>query len=257
MPRHIRSELAEIARELKALARWQQETGTDKIPADRLTTLVRQPPPDSWSEQPETPAAISSTEAPDGASASELLEQLRSETIGECQRCKLCDGRQNIVFGVGSPAARVMFVGEGPGADEDRLGEPFVGRAGQLLNRIISAMSLSREEVYIANIVKCRPPRNRDPEPDEVEACEPFLQTQIRIIRPEVIIALGRVAAVTLLRDDRALRQLRGHWHSYEGIPLIATYHPAFLLRSPNMKRACWEDIQLAMERLGLERPVD
>ena len=158
------------------------------------------------------------------------------------------------MFGVGSSRARLMFVGEGPGADEDRLGEPFVGKAGQLLDRIIErGMGLTRADVYIANIVKCRPPGNRDPEPDEVEACEPFLREQIRLVAPEVIVALGRVAAVTLLREDTSLGRLRNRWHSYEGIPLLATYHPAYLLRQPDMKRKAWEDVQTVMQRLGLE----
>jgi uracil-DNA glycosylase family 4 len=148
-----------------------------------------------------------------------------------------------------------MFVGEGPGANEDATGEPFVGRAGQLLDKIIAAMGMRRDDVYIANIVKCRPPGNRDPEPDEVAECEPFLKQQIAIIQPEAIVALGRVAAVTLLRVDSPLGRLRARWHSYEGIPLMPTYHPAFLLRSPDMKRKCWEDIQQVMRRLNLEPP--
>jgi len=148
-----------------------------------------------------------------------------------------------------------MFVGEGPGANEDRLGEPFVGRAGELLDRIIGAAGLRRQDVYIANIVKCRPPGNRDPEADEVEQCEPFLHAQIRIVAPEVVVALGRVAANTLLRTDQALGALRGRWHRYEGVALRATYHPAALLRNPDLKRACWDDVQEVMRRLGLERP--
>lgn len=149
-----------------------------------------------------------------------------------------------------------MFVGEGPGADEDRVGEPFVGKAGQLLTRIIEAgMGMKRAEVYIANIVKCRPPGNRNPEPDEVEQCEPFLKAQIRVIRPRVLIALGKYAAQTLLRDSTPITRLRGRWREYEGIPLMPTFHPAYLLRNPAEKRPVWEDIQNVLKFLGLPIP--
>ena len=175
------------------------------------------------------------------------------DVLGDCTRCKLHSGRRQIVFGVGDPNAAIMFVGEGPGADEDRVGEPFVGKAGQLLTKIIeSGMQLRRDEVYIANIVKCRPPRNRDPEPDEVEACEPFLKAQIRAVQPQVIIALGRYAAQTLLRDSTPITRMRGRWREYEGIPLMPTYHPAYLLRNPAEKRPVWEDIKLVMKKLGI-----
>ncbi len=177
--------------------------------------------------------------------------------LGACTRCKLHgQGRRQIVFGVGNPRADIMFVGEGPGAEEDRRGEPFVGKAGQLLTRIIEGgMGLKRDDVYIANIVKCRPPQNRDPEPDEVESCEPFLKAQIRVVQPNVIIALGRYAAQTLLRDSTAITRMRGRWREYEGIPLMPTYHPAYLLRNPAEKRPVWADIQGVMKRLGLELP--
>lgn len=149
-----------------------------------------------------------------------------------------------------------MFVGEGPGADEDRKGEPFVGKAGQLLTRIIqNGMQLRREDVYIANIVKCRPPRNRNPEPEEVEACEPFLKAQIRIIQPKVLVALGKYAAQTLLQTSTPITRLRGRWREYDGIPLMPTYHPAYLLRNPAEKRPVWEDIQEVMQRVGLPVP--
>ena len=176
--------------------------------------------------------------------------------LGPCVRCKLHKlGRKKIVFGVGPPNAEVMFVGEGPGADEDRVGEPFVGAAGQLLTKIIEGgMGFRRADVYIANIVKCRPPRNRNPEPDEVERCEPFLQAQIRVIRPKVLIALGKYAAQTLLRESTPITRLRGHWREYEGIPLMPTFHPAYLLRNPAEKRPVWEDIQNVLKFLG--RPV-
>ena len=164
-------------------------------------------------------------------------------------------GRKKIVFGVGPENAEVMFVGEGPGADEDRIGEPFVGAAGQLLTKIIEGgMGMPRSEVYIANIVKCRPPRNRNPEPDEVESCEPFLKAQIAVIRPRVVVALGKYAAQTLLRESTPITRLRGKWREYEGIPLMPTFHPAYLLRNPAEKRPVWEDIQSVLKFLG--RPV-
>lgn len=180
------------------------------------------------------------------------LDQLREE-IGDCVRCPLSEHRTNIVFGVGDPKARLMFVGEGPGQDEDRKGEPFVGRAGQLLTEIITkGMRLRREDVYIANVVKCRPPKNRNPEPDEVAACEPFLLRQIQIIAPEVVVALGKFAAQTLLRSATPISRLRGQWHDYHGIRLMPTFHPAYLLRNPREKRWVWEDIKQVMTVLEL-----
>ena len=173
------------------------------------------------------------------------------ERLGECTRCKLAAGRTKLVFGVGDPAAELMFVGEGPGEDEDRQGEPFVGRAGQLLTKMIEAMGYRREQVYIANVVKCRPPGNRNPEPDEIEACEPFLRGQIEAIRAKVIVALGKFAAQTLLRDTSAISRLRGRWFEYEGVRLMPTFHPAYLLRSPGEKAKAWEDLQLVMKELG------
>jgi DNA polymerase len=165
----------------------------------------------------------------------------------------LCQGRRNIVFGVGNPRARLVFVGEAPGREEDERGEPFVGEAGRLLDRILFAMGLAREEVYICNVEKCRPPGNRDPEPAEIEACEPYLQRQLAAIRPQLIVTLGRFAAQTLLRDQTPISRLRGHWRQYQGIPLMPTYHPAFLLRNPAEKRAVWEDMKQVMARLRLE----
>ena len=179
-----------------------------------------------------------------------LLEALRSE-IGDCKRCKLCKGRTNIVFGVGSPDAKLVFVGEGPGAEEDKQGIPFVGRAGQLLTKIIEAMKLSRDDVYIANVVKCRPPENRNPEPDEIAACSPFLMKQIEIIAPKVIVCLGTFAAQKFLNTEEKITALRGHFREVAGVKVMPTYHPAFLLRNPNMKKPVWEDMQLVMKELG------
>jgi DNA polymerase len=177
------------------------------------------------------------------------------EGLGECTRCKLAKGRHHLVFGVGAPQAELVFVGEGPGEDEDLQGEPFVGRAGQLLTKMIEAMGYARSEVYIANVVKCRPPGNRNPEPDEIEACEPFLRAQLAAIRPKVIVALGKFAAQTLLRDGTAISRLRGRWFTYEGVKLMPTFHPAYLLRSPAEKKKAWDDLQLVMKELGKTPP--
>ncbi|MCR4374096.1 MAG: uracil-DNA glycosylase, partial [Acidobacteria bacterium] len=165
--------------------------------------------------------------------------------MGDCTRCKLHTlGRQQVVFGVGNPNAELMFVGEAPGSEEDIQGVPFVGRAGQLLTKIIEAIGLRREDVYIANVIKCRPPANRNPEPDEVATCEPFLSRQIDIIRPRVIVALGTFAAHALLRTDAPISRIRGVVHEYRGAALIPTFHPAYLLRSPDRKRDVWEDMK-------------
>ena len=177
------------------------------------------------------------------------LEEVREE-IGDCKRCKLHRGRRNIVFGVGNPEADLMFVGEAPGADEDAQGIPFVGRAGQLLTRIIEAIGLQREQVYIANIIKCRPPGNRDPERDEVESCEGFLFQQIQAIDPMLVVALGRYAAQTLLQTQTAISRMRGKFFPYKGSLLIPTFHPSYLLRNPSAKRQVWEDMKAIRAKL-------
>ena len=189
------------------------------------------------------------------AGPQERLTHLEQVILGDCSRCKLHRSRTNIVFGVGSARADLVFVGEGPGGEEDRQGEPFVGKAGQLLTKMIGAMGLSREDVYICNVVKCRPPNNRDPQADEVAACEPFLKQQLATLSPKVIVTLGRYATQTLLQQDKPMGQLRGTWASYEGIPVMPTFHPAYLLRSPLKKREVWVDLQEVMARLGLQRP--
>jgi DNA polymerase len=188
----------------------------------------------------------------DKGCGSEELLAIRAE-LGECQRCKLHAGRHQLVFGVGSPRAELLFVGEGPGADEDMQGEPFVGKAGQLLTKMIEAMGFQRSEVHIANVVKCSPPENRDPEPDEIEACEPFLRAQIAAIRPKVIVALGRFAVQTLLRDGTPIGRQRGKWRTYQGVRCMPTFHPAYLLRSPGEKAKAWEDLKLVMKEFGKE----
>jgi uracil-DNA glycosylase len=178
------------------------------------------------------------------------------EDIGDCTRCRLAkQGRKQIVFGVGNPRAELMFIGEAPGADEDLKGEPFVGRAGQLLNNMIKAMGLQREDVYIANIIKCRPPGNRTPERDECETCSPFLMRQIATIKPKALVALGAVAAKTLLAINAPMSELRGKWYDFRGTKLAVTYHPAFLLRDPRQKKEAWKDLQMVMKDLGLVAP--
>lgn len=173
------------------------------------------------------------------------------EELGDCTRCKLCQGRNNIVFGAGNEQAQLVFVGEGPGAEEDKQGVPFVGRAGQLLTKMIEAMGYSREQVYICNVVKCRPPENRDPEADEVLACEPFLKAQLAAIRPKVIVGLGRVACQTLLKTTTPMAKMRGQWQTYNGIRFMPTFHPAYLLRNPPAKKEAWEDLQMVITELA------
>ena len=200
---------------------------------------------------PAAPEIAAAVPAADRAAA---LQMIREES-GDCTRCALHKGRNKIVFADGSPTARLMFVGEGPGADEDAQGLPFVGRAGQLLNNMIAAMGLKREEVYIANVVKCRPPGNRTPEPEEANTCSPFLFRQIDVVRPQVLVALGATAATYLLGARQPLAGLRGRVHAFRGMQLIVTYHPAFLLRDPRQKKEAWADLQIAMRELGLSAP--
>lgn len=182
----------------------------------------------------------------------ETLDAIRRD-MGDCRRCKLNERRKHIVFGAGNPHARLMFVGEGPGRDEDLQGEPFVGAAGGLLTKIIRAIGLTREDVYIANIIKCRPPGNRNPETDEIRTCFPFLARQIQAIRPEFICALGAFAAQTLLNTNQSISRLRGRFHDFEGIRVVPTFHPAFLLRYPERKREVWEDMKMLMREMGHE----
>ncbi|MGD0293568.1 MAG: uracil-DNA glycosylase [Terracidiphilus sp.] len=231
-----------------------------------LAAEVEEPQPESTPlsfqlEEPTIPPRKSLPTAPAIADAVPAAEraaamQLIREELGECTRCALHTGRHKLVFGDGSPAARLMFVGEGPGADEDAQGLPFVGKAGQLLNNMIAAMGLKREEVYIANVVKCRPPNNRVPEPEEGATCSPFLFRQIDVVRPEVLVALGATAATWLLGTRQPLAGLRGRVHAVRGTKLIVTYHPAYLLRDPRQKKEAWADLQIAMKELGLKPPT-
>ena len=204
-------------------------------------------------ELPETASQMPRATAVDRPTALRLIR----EEIGDCTRCRLHQqGRKQIVFGVGNPNAELMFIGEAPGADEDEQGQPFVGRAGQLLNNMIKAMGLRREDVYIANIIKCRPPNNRTPERDECDTCSPFLMQQIKVISPKAIVALGAVAAKTLLAVNAPMSELRGHWYDFRGTKLAVTYHPAFLLRDPRQKKEAWKDLQIVMKELGLQAPA-
>ena len=200
--------------------------------------------------------------APSAPSLFESVEKVKDDTLlkiredmGDCTRCKLHKARNKIVFGDGNPNAELVFVGEGPGADEDAQGLPFVGRAGTLLTQMIEAMGLQRKEVYICNVVKCRPPENRTPEPDEVLTCSPFLLRQIDVIKPKVIVCLGAVAAKTLLETTRGISHFRGEWQDWRGHKLMATYHPAYLLRNPPAKADVWKDLQKVMAELGLQLP--
>lgn len=259
--------------QLRAYIEYQQASGADAFPRStaaaapgtipaRVAPLPAEPPEaaaDAPMQALETAApqrvpratpAVMDPPMSAGTRQAETLAALREE-IGDCRRCKLWSGRTHLVFGVGHPHARLMFVGEGPGRDEDLQGEPFVGRAGQLLTEIITkGMKLRREDVYIANVIKCRPPHNRNPEADEIAACQPFLLRQIELIRPRVLVALGTFAAQTLLGSRVPISRLRGQWYDYHGVKLMPTLHPAYLLRNPNDKKLVWADIKLVMSEL-------
>ena len=225
-----------MSRDIADHLRFYQELGVEGISRDlawRKRPADIPPPPDPIVE------VVSSSDAPN------VLALLKEEIGPACSRCKLHTlGRKHVVFGVGNPNADLMFVGEAPGADEDEQGEPFVGRAGQLLTKIIEAIGLKREDVYIANVIKCRPPGNRNPEPDEVAECQPFLFRQIDAIKPKVIVALGKFAAQALLQSTDPITRVRGRSFTYRGATLIPTFHPAYLLRNPSAKREVWEDMK-------------
>jgi uracil-DNA glycosylase len=200
---------------------------------------------DDWNQETMSTTSTAGLPEHSASSAQEALEIIRTEIGPACTRCKLhVLGRSQVVFGVGHPRARLMFVGEAPGEDEDRQGEPFVGRAGQLLTKIIEAIGLTRDQVYIANVIKCRPPGNRNPEPDEVATCEPFLFRQVDAIKPRVVVALGKFAAQSLLRSVEPISRIRGREFDFRGATLIPTYHPAYLLRNPSAKREVWDDMK-------------
>lgn len=213
--------------------------------------VSKAPPPGSAAGSFATPGGAVAAERENGATES-ALAAIRDD-LGECRRCRLCEGRKNIVFGQGNPAASLMFVGEAPGADEDVQGLAFVGRAGQLLTDMVEkGMKLKRADVFIANVIKCRPPGNRPPEADEVATCQPFLEAQIKAIQPRVIVALGATAAKFMARTAEPISRIRGRFASWDGIPVMPTYHPAYLLRNPAAKKTVWEDLKLVMDLLGL-----
>ena len=251
----------EIVRDAVALVKETAKAGRGKLTvspevAALLESVQPRPSvPEMAAPAPVIPAL--STSEPLASGTQEELPGIDSE-VKACRKCGLCETRRNTVFGVGHPAAQLVFVGEAPGADEDRQGEPFVGRAGQLLTDIIvKGMQMRREDVYICNVLKCRPPENRDPNPEEVFHCEPYLLRQLDVIKPKVICALGRVAAQTLLRTSESTTRLRGRWHNYHGIPLRVTYHPAYLLRTPSDKGKCWEDVKEILKVLRGEVTPD
>jgi len=240
--------------QIKEHLRFAAEIGVDGVSRDAAWRTRADAGVRSGSDPGLTPGTQNlPSEAPltFSRTAAQALVAIR-EDIGDCTRCKLHTlGRKQIVFGVGNPEADLMFVGEAPGADEDEQGIPFIGRAGQLLTKIIEAIDLKREDVYIANIIKCRPPQNRNPEPDEVATCEPFLFRQIEAIKPKIIVALGKYAAQTLLKTDAPISRLRGQLFDYRGATLIPTFHPAYLLRNPSSKREVWEDMKLVRSLLN------
>jgi DNA polymerase len=241
-----------MIQEMDPPAHSDERMGDHKAEHATLQETTPIPPRKTFQTLPPIAPEVAPT---DRVSALRLIR----DDIGDCTRCALHKGRNHIVFADGDANARLMFVGEGPGADEDAQGLPFVGRAGQLLNNMIAAMGLKREEVYIANVVKCRPPQNRTPEPEEANTCSPFLFRQIDVVRPEVTVALGATAATYLLGQRQPLAGLRGRVHPFRGSKLIVTYHPAFLLRDPRQKKEAWADLQIAMRELGLKpaaRPI-
>jgi uracil-DNA glycosylase family 4 len=245
-------------KQLAARVKYYKEMGIHDFyrqPMDPGIELALQPAaettPETTPPKPQVPPSL-----PPMIGDKPAALKLIREDIGDCTRCRLHKGRTNLVFGVGNVNADLMFVGEGPGADEDAQGEPFVGRAGQLLNNMISAMGITREDVYIANVVKCRPPSNRTPEKDECDTCSPFLMRQIDIIKPKVIVALGAVAAKNLLAVNDSMANLRGRWYDFRNSKLLVTYHPAYLLRDPRQKKEAWKDLQMAMKYLGLNPPA-
>ncbi len=228
--------------------------GVTSFASSKPVASAHPPIPDTSKTEPGAPAAQRPVDAQAGmhekGDKSQLLEKLRQETLA-CHKCPLDKTRTNLVFGVGNPSAGLMFVGEAPGRDEDLQGEPFVGRAGQLLTKIIEAIGMKRDDVYIANVLKCRPPGNRNPLPDEIALCMPYLLKQIEIIQPKVLCALGTFAAQTLLNTKEPVGTLRGRFHQYKNIPMMVTYHPAYLLRNPNDKAKVWEDMKKVRDFLN------
>jgi len=249
------AERVRFYRELGIYDLYRRES-PESVEVPNVETQHSAPRPYSL-EAPASPAVSMSPGAiEEGEMTPEKALRAIRHDLGDCTRCVLHkQGRKQIVFGVGNPRADLMFIGEAPGADEDQQGEPFVGRAGQLLNNMISAMGIRREEVYIANIIKCRPPGNRTPEREECETCSPFLMRQIEVIKPKIIVALGAVAAKTLLGVNDTMANLRGHIYDFKNTKLAVTYHPAYLLRDPRQKKEAWKDLQMVMKHLGMTAP--
>jgi DNA polymerase len=244
----------EIIKDLKKAMEFYQGLGFERLPLKKerfFRSEGKRPFKGSEPQKPGQEDATSTMKGPskDTEKKSRALSGLKEE-IGDCQRCRLSKGRTNIVFGEGSPDADLMFIGEGPGREEDLQARPFVGHAGKVLTSLIVKMGMRRDDVYIANIVKCRPPLNRDPEPDEIKTCSPFLEKQIEIIRPKVIVALGRVSAQRLIGSMIPISKLRGKFYDFMGIPLMPTFHPAYLIRNPKDKWLTWGDAQMVLEKL-------
>lgn len=240
MEDRILNEIENIVHDLREYLLYLQDSGVETLP---------------FNSTPDGMIGIPEKEGPPmnrKKHKTEKLLRLR-EKIGDCKRCKLWKHRKNLVFGTGNPCTRLLFIGEAPGEEEDLQGKPFVGKAGELLTKMIEAMGLSREEVYITNVVKCRPPGNRNPEEDEIRTCHPFLYEQIRIISPEIICTLGSIASKTLLSTKSRITELRGQLYEHEGLRIVPTFHPAYLLRNPQAKRPAWKDLQIIMKELGIE----
>jgi DNA polymerase len=255
VPPHLAAQLVEHLERLAREGVWGLPRTEAPVPSepprdedrqwrDRLVAELRGDGSGDLFAEPEAPSR------PSAGRSGESLAEIEAEAL-DCTACRLCEERNRVVFGVGDPNAEILFIGEAPGRDEDRLGEPFVGRAGKLLDRIIEAMGMKREAVYIANANKCRPPNNRNPMPDEIAACRPFLLRQVAAIRPRVIVLLGRVATISVLGLDRPLSKLRGEVHDFQGVPTYCTYHPAYLLRNPAAKKPVWDDMKRVLAFLG------
>jgi uracil-DNA glycosylase len=243
----IQQEFLDIVTQVRTHLEYQRALGMSVVETVAVSPSTMAVPP---AIKPTAKVQVEPETKKPAAAISGGLAAVRDE-LGDCTRCKLCKGRKTIVFGEGDPDAVLVFVGEGPGQEEDQQGRPFVGAAGQLLTDIIvKGMKLNRADVYICNIVKCRPPDNRNPEPDEIEACEPFLIKQLQAIRPGVIVALGNIAVKTLLKTKEGITKLRGTWRTYQGIPLMPTFHPAYLLRNPSDKKLVWEDIKKVLAEM-------
>lgn len=247
----LRDELFALTSAFRQALMRQRRAGVWAAPG---ASIPRADPPAADASAPAAPMPDFDAEP---VAVGRTLAAIREE-LGDCQRCKLCKTRKNIVFGVGPEPSPLMFIGEAPGADEDRLGDPFVGKAGELLDKMIEAMGWGRKDVYIANVLMCRPPNNRNPEPDEVAACRPFLDAKIQAVRPRIIVTLGRPAANVVLGRDAPISALRGRFHEHRGVRVMPTFHPAYLLREPDRKRDTWSDLKQVigeLDRLGIKSP--